>query len=253
MKHYLYFFLLLLCYGAFGQGGAEGELVTREDSITDAIGVNLAEYLPPLSLLIEVAKENSPELDFNIASTKQQEYELGLVKKDWTNLVSIGAQYRYGAVSGGGVTSNQALLFPQDLSVGAYTFLSVNIPLSYFVGRKDQIRSAEMSVEIEEARKTTQERLTEREVVETYNRLLLIQELIRISSEAKESSDLIYEMSIERFRDGELTLDQLGVNTSLKAKYSTEYESLKYEFSVTYLQLERLIGMPISKLQNTQN
>ncbi len=257
MKHTLYFFLLLFSFGAVAQDGVDGQIATREDSISDAIGVNLAEYLPPLSLLIDVAKKNSPELEIVEATTKQQEYELGLTKKDWTNLVSIGAQYRYGGVTGGadagGVTNSQALLFPEDLAVGAYAFLSVRIPLSYFVGRKDQIRSAEMNIEIQKSRKEAQTRSIEEQVVETYNRLLLLQELIQISSEARQSAELILEMSMERFRDGELSLDQLGSNTALKAKYSTEYASLKTEFSVTYLRLERLLGVSISKLQKTQN
>lgn len=255
MKHTLYLFLLLFCFATHGQSGAEAELATREDSITDAIAVNLAEYLPPLSLLMEVAVENSPDLAQVRAATKQQEYNLGITKKDWTNFVSVGAQYRYGAVSGGGDQPNdsQTLLFPEDLAVGAYAFLSVRIPLSYFVSRKDQIRSAEMNIEIEKSKNVAQTRSIEQEVVETYNRLLLLQELIQISSDAKQSADLILEMSIERFRDGELSLDQLGSNTALRAKYASEYASLKTEFSITYFHLERLLGTSISKLQKTQN
>lgn len=253
-KQTLYFILFLISYGALGQDTVEPELTTREDSISAVIGVNLAEYLPPLSLLIDVAVENSPDLDEVIAITKQKEYELGIARKQWTDFFSVGAQYRYGAVSGGqGATNSQALLFPEDLSVGAYAFLSLRVPLSYFVSRKDQIRYAEMNIEIMESRKVAQTRTVEQEVVETYTRLLLIQELIQVSSEAKESADLILEMSIERFRDGELTLDQLGANTGLKAKYSAEYVTLKTEFSVTYSHLERLLGVSISKLQKTQN
>ena len=254
MKHLLSLFCLtLLCSLAKGQDNPDEILPTREDSIEAAIDINLAEYLPPLSLLIDVAIENSPDLDMVKFNSKQQEYELGMTRKDWTNFFAIGGQYRYGAVSGGGVTNDQALLFPQDLSVGAYASVTLRVPLSYFVSRKDQIRSAEMDVAISEARQVSEKRAIEREVVETYNKLLLIQELIKISSEAKESADLILEMSVERFRDGELTLDQLGNNTGLKARYSSEYQTLKSEFSVTYLQLERLIGMPMSKLQKIQN
>lgn len=254
MKQQLYFVLtLLLVMGKLWSQENENVPLTREDSISAAIELDLAQYLPPLTVLIEVAIENSPDLDVANYETQRQEYELGITRKEWTDFVSVGGQYRYGGVSGGGgVDDSQALLFPEDLAVGAYAFMSVRIPLSYFVSRRDDIKSTEMMVKISESRGEAQKRIVEQEVVETYQRLLLLQRLIKISSEAKESSDLILEMSVERFRDGELSLDQLGTNTGLKAKYSTEYETLKSEFSVVYSRLERLIGMPISKLQNSQ-
>lgn len=252
MKQQLYFVLtLLLVMGKLWSQENENVPLTREDSISAAIELDLAQYLPPLTVLIEVAIENSPDLDVANYETQRQEYELGITRKEWTDFVSVGGQYRYGGVSGG-VEDSQALLFPEDLAVGAYAFMSVRIPLSYFVSRRDDIKSTEMMVKISESRSEAQKRIVEQEVVETYQRLLLLQRLIKISSEAKESSDLILEMSVERFRDGELSLDQLGTNTGLKAKYSTEYETLKSEFSVVYSRLERLIGMPISKLQNSQ-
>lgn len=255
MKQLLYLTILLIAgiSTSNAQQGAIEPLATREDSIRAAIDLDLAQYLPPLSVLVEVAIENSPEMKITHYGTMKQEYELALTRKDWTNFVSVGAQYRYGGVTGVGVENNsQTLLFPEDLSVGAYASLGVRMPLSYFVGRRDEIRSTEMTVKIQESQQEAQRRNVEQEVVETYNQLLLLQRLIKISSEAKESSDLILEMSIERFRDGELTLDQLGSNTSMKAKYSAEYETLRSQFSLTYARLERLIGMPISKLQNTQ-
>lgn len=256
MKHTFYLALVLFSFGAQGQAETDNQLATKEDSISAAIDLDLAEYLPPLSLLIEVAQENSPDLEITNLTAQKQEYELGLTKKDWTNLVSIGAQYRYGGVSGGAgsnVTNSQALLFPEDLTVGAYAFLGIGVPLSYFVGRKDQIRSAEINVEIQESIKESKIRGIEEEVVSIYNRLLLLQDLIRISAEARENADLILEMSLERFRDGEISLDQLGASTSMKAKYASEYASLKTEFSVTFLQLERILGVSISKLQKSQN
>jgi len=78
---------------------------------------------------------------------------------------------------------------------------------------------------------------------------LLLQRQLTILTEAKESSSLIMEMAEERFRQGELTLDQLGQNTELKAKYNMSFEEVRTEFFNTYGRLERIVGVPFSKFE----
>jgi outer membrane protein TolC len=224
------------------------------DSLTDAKFIDLADYLPPLSILIDSAIANSPQVDILEAQIKSQEYQVSVTKKGWTDLVGLSAQYR---LSESGIAQvEDGVFFPGSdpdnpgPQSGYIVGVGVRVPLSYLTNRKDRIQVARMNVEIAEMQKEAAKKEVKEEVIRTYNQLLLLQRLIKIGTEAKEFSDLIFQMSEERFKDGELSLDQMGANTGLKAKYATEYETLRTEFSNTYALLERLVGVPLSKLQN---
>lgn len=250
--------LILAIFGVFAFSMNAQETVPQPtvnvDSITDDQFVDLAQYLPPLTILIDSAIANSTQVDMVDAQIKQTEYEVSRAKKDWADLVSATATYRY---SQSGVAQIQdGIFFPAEdpnnpgAQAGYIIGAGVRLPLSYFTDRKDKLKVAKLNVDIMEVQKEAMERQVKEEVINTYNQLLLLQRLIKISTEAKEFSDIIFQMSEERFRDGELSLDQMGANTGLKAKYAAEYEQLKTEFSNTYALLERLVGVPLSKLQN---
>ncbi len=223
------------------------------DSLTNDQFVDLAQYLPPLSILIDSAIANATSVDMIDVQIKMSEYEVSRSRKDWAELLSVSAQYR---LSESGIAQVQdGVFFPSSdpnnpgAQSGYILGVGVRVPLSYFADRKDKLKVAKLNVDIIELQKEAMKRQIKEEVINTYNQLLLLQRLIKISTEAKEFSDLIFQMSEERFRDGELSLDQMGANTGLKAKYAAEYEQLKTEFGNTYALLERLVGVPLSKLQ----
>ena len=87
------------------------------------------------------------------------------------------------------------------------------------------------------------------EVIETYNDLLLFQRLIGIQAEAMQSAELAMEMAEERFRRGELSMDQLGTYIELQAKYKTAYETMRTAFNNSYNKLERIVGVPFSEFE----
>ncbi len=220
------------------------------DSIGQPEFVEFAQYLPPLSILIDSAIANATSVEMTDIQIQRSEYEVSRNKKDWAEIVNINAQYR---LSNSGIAQvEDGIFFPASSEpVSGYVLgVGVRLPLSYFTERRDKLQMARLNVELTETQKEAAKREIKEQVIQTYNQLLLLQRLIGISTEAKEFSELIFQMSEERFRDGELSLEQMGASTSLKAKFSSEYEQLKTEFSNTYALLERLVGVPLSKLQN---
>lgn len=226
-----------------------GQTVAAPDSLMDNESTDLSQYLPPLSILIDSAIANSTEMELADLQIMMSEYEVARGKKDWADIVSISAQYR---LSEAGIAQvEDGIFFPASdgPTTGYVVGVGFRLPLSYFTTRKDRLQMTKLNVDLMEAQKEAVAREVKEKVIQAYNQLLLLQRLIKISTEAKEFSELIFEMSEERFRDGELSLDQMGANTSLKARYATEYEQLRTEFSNTYALLERLVGAPLSKLQ----
>ncbi len=215
---------------------------------TEAGQVDLSAYLPPLQVLIDTAIARSPEVQLTDIQVKTAEYSLRQQHRDWADLVSAGGGY---SVS----NFNRAQFLPdagiQPAVIQGYSVnVGVSVPLNFFIGRQDRLRSAKLQTETAEVQKDLQQRAIKEQVILTYNQLLLLQKQIAIFTEALESSYLIYDMSIERFKDGELTLDELGSSTSLKANTAFQAEQLRTQFRDTYARLERLVGVPISTLQN---
>lgn len=204
---------------------------------------DLSNVLPPLNVLIDTALVHSPELNYYDSRIKVREYEISMAKKSWTNDVILGANVNAGSF--GNVTLDNITIGQQ------YTF-GVRMPLSTIFTRNDRIGMAEGWLETEIHKREEARRLVQDQVIELYNKLFLIRRLLEIQSEAKESSELIKEMGDIRFMDGELSIEDLGTTTELRAKYYSQYEELRTEFSNTYFRLERLVGVPFSKFEKAQ-
>ncbi|MFN3950947.1 MAG: TolC family protein [Thermaurantimonas sp.] len=209
----------------------------------DSLFVNLLDYLPPINELIDTAVEHSPEVKYWHAQVKLREYEVSLAKKDWARDVYVTGQYQGGTLGANINPDGSAILLGYLVGAG------LRVPLSTVVGRKDRIGAAEAWLESTISKKEEAIRNIRELIFNEYQKLLMIQRKIAILTETNESTSLIMEMAEERFRQGELTLDQLGTNTELKTKYSLIYEELRTEFFNTYTQLERLVGIPFSKFE----
>ncbi|MGB0177057.1 MAG: TolC family protein [Owenweeksia sp.] len=225
------------------------EVETSTDSISP-VDINILDYLPPLTVLIDSALTHAPEKDYYQALIESAEYDVVIEKKSWARDIRFIAGYNWSY-------GNQVII--QGLTTGGnqinegYNYgIGLTVPLSSWYGRQDRIKRAEAVMESQEAKYNEAERQVRERVIETYNELLLLQRLLNIISEAKESSRLISDMAEERFRDGELSLDQLGQTAELKARYASEYEQLRTQFSNAYTRLERMVGVPFSKFKYTK-
>ena len=209
-------------------------------SAADTVQADLGKYLPPLALLIDSAVAHSPRLSHYNAMVKSYEYNVSETKMQWTNHFMLAGSYNYGDV---GQLQNQ-LFLGQQLSVG------FAIPLGAIANRRNKINIAKSQLEAESMTYEQVKLEVQEEVIGTYNDLLLFQRLIGIQAEAMQSAELAMEMAEERFRRGELTMDQFGTYIELQAKYKTAYETMRTKFNNTYYKLERIVGIPLSAFES---
>jgi outer membrane protein TolC len=204
----------------------------------DTLVVNLADYLPPLPVLIDSAIANSPEVEYFSQRQKMAEYDVSIQRKEWLRNIRANASYF------GGTNT----ILNQGLALGGYNYgVGVTIPLGDLFTLGDRVNKAKATMAAEAANRKEQERLIIKRVEETYNRLFVLRQLIEHATEAMESARFIYEQGETRFVRGELSLDELGQNTDLKTKWASNYTRLKGEFYNTYRLLQRLVGVPFSK------
>lgn len=209
-------------------------------STSENIEADLGKYLPPLAMLIDSAIAHSPRLAHYDAMVKSFEYNVNEKQLAWTDHITVGGAYNYGDI---GAVAN-------SLFIGKQVSLGVSIPLGAFINRKNTINIARAQLEAEEMTYNQIRLEVQEEVIGTYNDLLLYQRLIGIQSEAMQSAELAMEMAEEKFRRGELTMDQLGSYIELKAKYKTAYETMRTAFNNAYFKLERIVGMPLSAFED---
>ncbi len=210
--------------------------------------IDLAQYLPPLSILIDTAIANSPAVKQIENQIMMQEYNVRIVRKDWTEMISASGGAYYSSNSQSTISEDFGLL-PESQALTYRVGGGVNVPLDFFATRGDRIAIEKLQVENLKMQREIIKDAVAKQVLETYNLLLLSQRLLSISTAEKEAAVIIYEMSEKKFRDGELTLDQLAANTGFKAKSATSYEKQRTQFSDAYNRLERLVGVPLSKIE----
>lgn len=225
--------------------------LTTIDSVVvpvDTVIVNLQDYLPPLTVLIDSALANSPQIEHFAARVRRAEYNEKVEKQAWLNDIRVKAQYLQGDFGvGGDDPDGGALLVPQGFSEQFYYGVSMSMPLSTIVSRKNKVKVWQAEGDLEEAKRQEMINYIQEQVIETYNELFLLQRLLLIAAEAKESATIIMEQSEIKYVEGLIGLEQLGQNTDLKAKHAKDYEVQRSAFNNTYSKLERLVGVPFSK------
>lgn len=204
----------------------------------DSLVIDLANYLPPLNLLIDTAVARAPQIKYFAERQKMFEYEMSMNKKKWMEGVKLSFNYFTGDNS----------LSDGALALSGFNYgVSMQIPLSTFFGQRDQAKMAQAAGQGENANKELAVMEIRREVEETYSRLFMLRDLIKEATDAKESSQFIYEQAEAAYVRGQVSLDELGQNADLRSKWATSYITLKTDFYDTYRQLERLVGVPFSK------
>lgn len=212
-----------------------------ETKSSDSLIVDLADYLPPLNLLIDSAVANSPQIEYYGHRQKMFEYEMAMNRKRWMEGVRFGMNY---------IQGNNAINEGGGLLIAGFNYgVNVSIPLSTFFGQQDQARMAKAASDGELANKRLAVLEIQTKVEETYSRLFMLRELIKEATDAAQSAQFIYEQAENAFVRGEIGLEELGQNADLRGKWTTNYITLKTEFYDTYRQLERLVGVPFSKFE----
>lgn len=215
---------------------------------TDSIAsTNIMDFLPPLSVIIDSALSNSPEVGFFESMMESTEYDVSLEKKSWSNDIRFQGGYNW--------TYGNQLLLPgvgtgEATSNEGYNYgVVISIPLSTWYTRSDRVKRAEALRGSQQAKVDQANIKIREEVIMTYNDLLLSQRLLKISSESKEGSQLILKEAEEKFKDGEIGLEELVGASDYKTRSAMEYEQTRTAFSNAYARLERLTGVSFIKMK----
>jgi outer membrane protein TolC len=230
------------------------ELVNAQtENSFDAYKDEISDKLPPLSVLIENAINHNATVQYNEQQLIINEYKLRSKRNEWTRNIGIQANtgygnlYNFSSTSTGGIdpiptTSNR--------SQSQYnTALYINMPLSLFLDRKNQINIAK--TEIEQAKSLTTAKCNEiRQVILVqYNDVILKHRIFKIKVKNLETVKINMQMVEKQFLNGVVTITDYTQMLQDAAGLEVDFEKVKMDFLTSYMILEEIVGMKFNLIK----
>ena len=244
-KHQLKFIIYTISFFIFFISGKKLSAQEQGD-IEKYINLTmpLADQLPKLDSLIEIAIGNHPTVKVNQALVGSAEARIKLAKKSWSNLARVYVDYSYG---------NQAILYASgsDLSNvanGYRTGANLSIPLSEIFLKKDRVKLQKQELEATFYKTKEMELTISNQVIEEYNSALLGQKLMIIRLEMQEKARTNLQQMEMEFNLGNLDPTAFLRNQEIYTIARSEYENARKNFFVAIQKLEILLGEPLANI-----
>lgn len=240
--------LLLVSLQSFGQ------LELTKTPVSDTLKPDLAKYIPPLYMLIDSAIANHPEIKRWAYESESFEHEIKTVKWDKVNF-DVGTNYNI-VINPYNQYIDRAWTgwFPvsgQDNFVGFPSSIYVNLQFSIdewaTQGNRKKMLKAQANADAQGAKNA--ERQVAAEVTMLYNNLFMYQKMLEINQKAIQMGKMGVELGEEKFRNGQIQLSELSQLYDLMTKYGLEYERSYAAYKSAYTDLERIVGVPLSKFK----
>lgn len=210
--------------------------------------VNFDKVIPPENTrpasfedyLVQQAWTNSQEKEKNKTEIEIAKKEVEIARKDWMDQVQVG--FNLNEVSLGNVIESREEKTDNIVIYPLYTFnATVSLGTLYNNKKKRQIREFEVRLEELDEKQTMLS--LRKEVLARYQKLLLAEEVFKARSLAEEDSKNTRDITSERFKTGEIELEDM---TRASESYYRSLEnkiSASAEIEIAKIELEELIGI----------
>ena len=212
------------------------------DPITDDIQYKIL----PLEALIDSAIQNDPRVKLEALQVDYDRYEIATAKRDWTRNLGFQGILDYGDLfyyDRDELTRLDRFYLTESRRTNMGVGLWFRFPLFHIIDRRNQINQTKKGVEISMMRRNVRIRNIRREVVETYNKMLEQQALIRISNEYQQYSMLDMSMAELEFLNGEITASQLTRQKDYQTQRYLAFAESVWRFNYYLELLEEVVGI----------
>lgn len=222
---------------------------TYEELIANsATSVDIAEKLPPLSVLYEQAIENSPIFKLLDADVKIGNYKVKEEQRIWLHSVGVEGGGRYGIFDNLVITQDLGLeeASTQSTKQGRYYFGAyVKIPLSDLIDNSN-VKTAR--AELEKLRFQREARIMElRElIIVRYNNVIREYRGMVIKSNAVENFRVQSLRAKEDYLNGRMDVYEFARLEDMLTKAVIDLESAKLDFTTAFQVLEETVGTKIT-------
>lgn len=191
-------------------------------------------FLPPLDSLYKWADELNPTVRFHDAVIQRTEEDARRVSKQWLDAIKLSGNLRVGSY--GNATVNQVetgYTYGPSISFSLYEILSHGNQLQVYKYEKKaaDFKKEEAVLDLHKY------------IRQIYNTVLLQQTLLKIKSEALNTSYVHLKMAEQEFNKSAITLSELSRVNEIYTKSEIEYEMNVSELKNAYMELQQVVGV----------
>jgi len=233
----------------------QAQLELTKTPVSDTLKADLTKYIPPLYMLIDSAIENHPEIKRWAYESESFEHEIKNVKWDklnagvgtnWNAIINPYPQFT--------IDDDLTPIFdpvPDGNFVGFPSTIYGRIELSFdkWATQKNRKKMLKAQANADAQGSEYAKRQVAAEVTMLYNNLFMYQRMLEINQKAIQMGKMGVELGEEKFRNGQIQLSELSQLYDLMTKYGLEYERSYAAYKSAYTDLERLVGVPLSKFK----
>lgn len=246
---YLLFLLSLITVISYSQSNDEDNAQHFNPLTQD-----ITERLPALSVLIDSASFNSPDMLFEDLKADYYRYEQISAAREWLDMFRWSVDLNFGKWD---YWDWQEIQFINETNPayadkfwnsqswrGNFAFgFYIRMPFVTLIDRKNRINKQKKWVEISLTQKEINRRFLSDRVINTYNDLVNFQNQIRIYNEYQAFTMMQMTMAQNEFLNGEITTAEYTRLKEIQTRGSIEYIKVVAEFQKNYYALEIMTGM----------
>ncbi len=204
--------------------------------------------LRPLSILTNLALQNSPQIKANTIDEARQALAYQVQKKSWADLIGLQVNTIYGNGSvldatGNGTTTNYLLSDRKNFSTNIS--LGMRISASDFLTRGTKADMQKVQIDRVRAEKEMIEEHLRETILVLYTQLELSLKKIQIRAEGVENQRMSFVVAEKYFKEGNYLPSEYSTLLSRIANAEDQYEDAKAETKKLQLLLKNLVKAPI--------
>lgn len=243
----LFLLLSFLAVNSFSQNNGD-----NTSQYFNPLTENITDRLPALSVLIDSAAYNSPDMLYEDLKADYYRYEQISAAREWLDMIRWSVDLNFGKWD---YWDWQEIQFKNDPTYsdkfwntqsfrGNYAFsFYIRMPLITLIDRRNRINKQKKWIELSLTQKEINRRFLSERVIDIYNDLENFQNQIRIYNDYQAFTMMQMQMAQNEFLNGEITTAEYTRLKEIQTRGAIEYIKVIAEFNKNYYALEIITGM----------
>jgi len=207
---------------------------------------NIVKRLPPLSVLIDSAAYNSPDIHYQELKAQYYYYEQLSAQRAWLEHLSLNLDLNLGKWNfwdRDEITKRDRYYRSESIRDNYAVGFYIRFPLASIFDRRNRINKQKKWIEIALTQKEINRRFLAKEVIDHYNNLVQYQNYIRIYNEYQNFTMMQMRMAQNEFMNGEISTAEYTRLKEIQTRGAINYQQAIAEFNKEYQLLEVTTGM----------